>query len=101
MTVLIIATAVMQALLAAVSVFLWNKVSRASAGRLHQLYFMLSGIRLVLSLAFFVLGLCFLEGRQEILRFTVIVLVIYFLVLAFDTIYFYCSLNKQKRNDKQ
>lgn len=97
---LIIVTLLYQTILTVGSVLVWRSVMKNNAAQLPKVFFAITTMRLVASVAFFALALWLIHTQvEEVKLFTIFFLVLYMLLLGFDTAYFYCS--SQKINNKK
>jgi len=98
LTVLIIITLLYQVIFTAGSVLVWKSVKNNNPAQLPKVFFATTAIRLFTSVVVFALALWLIHtdiGQVKI--FTAFFLVVYMLLLIFDTAYFYCSSQQIKK----
>ena len=101
LAILIIITLVLHAVLTLGSIKVWKTVEKTNPASLAKVFFVSMAVRLIVSVAIFAISLMLMKDDVDaIKRFTILFVIIYFLLLAFDTIYFYCSL-KMLNNKKK
>lgn len=101
LTILIIITLVLHAVLTLGSIKVWKTIEKTNPTSLAKVFFVSMAVRLVVSVVIFAVSLWLMKDDVDSIKmFTILFVIIYFLLLAFDTIYFYCSLktinNKKK-----
>ena len=95
LTLLIILTVAYQTVITAGSITVWKSVMKNNPAQLPKVFFAITIVRLVFSVAFFALALWLMHTDVgQVKLFTVFFLVVYMLLLVFDTAYFYCSSQK-------
>lgn len=101
LTILIVLAAAYQVGITIGAVTVWKSVMKNNPVQLPKVFFAITTIRLVVSVAFFALALWLIHSDVgQVKIFTLFFLVVYMLLLIFDTAYFYCSSQKiNKRNE--
>lgn len=98
-TLVIIIMVIVQAFLTVGAVVLWNTTKKNSPEQLPRLFFVVSGARLLISLIAYAAGLYLVhEDLTQVKIFTVVTLLLYMLLLVFDTAFFYFSSNTLNKN---
>ncbi|MCQ2128948.1 MAG: hypothetical protein MJZ08_05910 [Bacteroidaceae bacterium] len=101
LAILIIITLVLHAVLTLGSIKVWKTVEKTNPVSLAKVFFVSMAVRLIVSVAIFAISLMLMKDDVDAIKlFTILFVIIYFLLLAFDTIYFYCSL-KMLNNKKK
>ncbi len=89
---LIATTLLLQLLLTAGAIAIWNMVRRSTPQALPKVFFITSLVRLLASIVFFAVALYVISADKDGLKlFTAIFIITYLLLLVFDTMYFYFS----------
>lgn len=97
--ILIAITLVYQAVLTAGSVMVWKSVKKNNPAQLPKVFFAATAVRLFISVVVFAFSVWLIhEDLTEIKIFTVVFLLVYMLLLLFDTAYFYCSSQQLNSN---
>ena len=92
---LLVVTVLLHALLTSGSIMVWNTVKKTSPEQLPRVFFATMAIRMIAALGVFAAALFLIHNDMEQVKFfTIIFIVIYLLLLIFDTMYFYCSSKK-------
>lgn len=98
-TIVIIIMVIVQVFLTVGALTLWNTTKKNSPQQLPKLFFVVSAARLLVSLIAFAAGLYLIhEDLTQVKIFTVVTLLLYMLLLVFDTAFFYFSSNTQNKN---
>lgn len=89
-----------QILLTVGFIMVWKSVMNNNQEQLPRVFFAITTVRIVFSVAIYAVVLWIIRTNVEMVKiFTLIYIVLYMLLLGFDTAYFYCSL--QKINNKK
>lgn len=99
--ILIILTTAYQTGITIGAVTTWKAAMKNNPAQLPKVFFAITTVRLVISVTFFALALWLIHSDLgQVKIFTLFFLVVYMLLLVFDTAYFYCSSQKiNKRNE--
>ena len=101
LTVVIIVTVVLQVVLTVGGLAIWNGVRKNDPQTLTRTFFIIMGMRFVLSLAVFIIGLFVMrECISDIKVYAIVFAVLYLVVLAFDTLYFLRGLKSMDKENK-
>ena len=92
LTILIILAIAYQTGITIGAVTVWRSAMKNNPAQLPKVFFAITTVRLVISVAFFALALWLIHSDLgQVKIFTLFFLVVYMLLLVFDTAYFYCS----------
>ncbi|MBQ0085613.1 MAG: hypothetical protein KBS65_05165 [Prevotella sp.] len=101
-TILVIITLALHAVLTLGGIKIWKTVEKTKPSALAKVFFISMAARLVMSVGMFLVALMLLkEDIDAIKMFTVFFVILYFLLLIFDTVYFYCSLKIMDNKNKK
>ena len=107
-TTLIIITLVLHAVLTLGGIKVWKTAERTNPTALAKVFFVSTAVRLVASAGLFLIALMLIKDDAGMVKmFTIFFVILYFLLLIFDTVYFYRSLktmdnrNKNEINDQE
>jgi uncharacterized membrane protein len=90
MLYLTIITLALHAIIAIGAISAWKKVAQTAPATLPRLFFAISILRLLASVALFAVCLFLIHEDRDLLKqFTVMFLAIYLVMLVIDTTYFY------------
>ncbi len=82
----------LQVLLTAGAIAIWNMVRSHTPQALPKVFFITSFVRLLASIVFFAVALYVISADRDALKiFTAVFAITYLLLLVFDTMYFYFS----------
>lgn len=100
-SILLILTVAYQTGITIGAVSTWKATMKNNPAQLPKVFFAITTVRLIFSVAFFALALWLIHSDLEQVKiFTLFFLVVYILLLIFDTAYFYSSSQKiNKRNE--
>ena len=97
LTVLIIATIVLQAVLTGGSLAIWNNVRKSAPQVLTKTFFVIMMIRLFASMVVFALAVYLMhDNASDVKLYAIVFIVLYIALLVFDTLYFLHTI-KSKR----
>lgn len=91
-TILVIITLVLHTVLTFGGIKIWKTAEKTNPAALAKIFFVSMAVRLVMSVGMFLVALMLLKDDVGAIKmFTVFFVILYFLLLIFDTVYFYCS----------
>ncbi len=89
---LLLITLLLHAVLTGGAIMVWRTIKKSSPELMPKVFFATTLVRMIASLGVFAVSLYVINGDKDTMKlFTLIFLVVYMLLLIFDTAYYYCS----------